>query len=67
MNILKEQLKIASIHATRLEYALENLKDVFPLSPDVLENMPMENLLLIELLMSRLLNCRIIWARNYLP
>jgi hypothetical protein len=53
MNIMAYSIKIASVHANRLQYALDNLQKTFPLNPTAIENLDMDQLLLIELLISR--------------
>ena len=53
MSNLSEIFKIADIHAERIQTALSDLKDLFPLNSDKVENLDKENLLLLELLTSR--------------
>ena len=53
MNKLNEVIKIADIHVNRIKMAVDNLKDIFPLDEDKVENLSTEELLFLELLTSR--------------
>lgn len=53
MNKLKEIIKIAQIHVTRIEWAMAKLKESFPLKKNDILDLSDQELLLIELLVSR--------------
>lgn len=53
MNKLDEMLKIADIHSSRIELALNELKSIFPITEDKVDRLSREELLLTELLVSR--------------
>ena len=53
MNPLQEMFKITAIHTKRIELALVELKNVFPLNQQKVLNLSNQELLWIELLISR--------------
>jgi hypothetical protein len=50
---INEMIKIAQIHCTRINFAISNLSVIFPLSKDKIDNFSNEEVLHIELLISR--------------
>ena len=50
---LSEIMKIADVHASRIEYSIKSLKNIFPVVPEHIENFSEKNFLLIELLINR--------------
>ena len=52
-NLLIELLKIADIHTDRLNYAIENLKPIFPFNGKTFQTPTQQQLLLFELFASR--------------
>jgi hypothetical protein len=53
MNTLKEKIKLADIHATRMTMAMDELKPIFPLCETKIANLNKQQFLLLELLTSR--------------
>lgn len=53
MKELNEMIKIADIHAERIEIAMHDLKSIYPLNKDTVLNFSKNELMLIELLISR--------------
>jgi len=53
MNKLDEIFKIADIHASRIEFALNELKPIFPIDEHKVENLSTEELLLTDMLVLR--------------
>ena len=53
MNKLTEILKVAEIHVVRINYAMNQLSTFFPVSPTKIQQLPDQELPLIELLVSR--------------
>lgn len=53
MNKLEEMFKVSEIHAKRITLALIELKPLFPLNQEKVLNLSNQNLLWIELLISR--------------
>lgn len=53
MNTLKEKIKLADIHASRIIMAMDDLIYTFPLDEKKVSNLSKEQLLLLELLTSR--------------
>lgn len=53
MNHFQEILKVGYIHVDRINLALKELKDIFPLDAYKVENFNQQELLFIELLVSR--------------
>lgn len=53
MNKLHEMLKIADIHANKIQFALNELKGIFPINENKIETLNRDELLLTELLVHR--------------
>ena len=53
MKELEEILKIADIHVQRIEMAINDLKSIYPLNQNTVANFSKNELMLIELLLSR--------------
>lgn len=53
MNLLNELIKIADIHADRINSAINHVQHFFPLKKEVLESLPEDDMVWIELLISR--------------
>lgn len=53
MSHLTEMIKIADIHAKRVNYALTQLTNLFPISEPKIKNLSEQDFLLLELLISR--------------
>ncbi|MBS0286791.1 MAG: hypothetical protein JSR17_05810 [Proteobacteria bacterium] len=53
MKDFSEVIKVSDIHVERLKYAVQHLKELFPLKVDSLGELSMERLSIIELMISR--------------
>ena len=50
---IKEMLKIAEIHKQRIDFAATNLKNIFPMTAEKINNLSSQELLYIEMLTGR--------------
>lgn len=53
MNKINEMIKIAAIHVEKIELALKNIKDFFPIDGSKIINLSEQEMLFIELLINR--------------